>query len=166
MKATLNDKVAVLKNHEATDTPYIVMTGTLEAVDRGRATEDKRANAEEGEVTDANTVTAKNWVVVRREDGRLFSFPVKSVKLHTQKIVQKHEDTMAQVARATADSAAKDKQREEVFSRCAAHGLDVDTLSEKNALRILELLGESVHPLAAVAPAAVTSAQPAADASA
>ena len=139
-KPIINDKVAVLKVHPDTDTKYIVLEGTLSALDRGRKTEDKRANAEQGEVSDGMDQDAKGWCIVTAADGKRNSFPTKDVVLFTQKVVLEHQATMAAVATVTAERAAQEKLFTDAQDFCAAQGLDVTTLTAPNLFRIVDLL--------------------------
>ena len=140
-KPVVGDNVAVVRPHADTDTPFIVVSGTLEQANRGLKTEDKRAKAGMGEVASMeDTVEATGWSLVRAEDGRLFSFPEKQVKLRHQRVVQQHEETMSVVALIEEARSFEAQSEEAAFLACERLGLDTSTLTSANAQKVCALL--------------------------
>lgn len=140
-KALVGDKVAVLKKHDMTDTPFIALLGTLAREGRGLKTDDGRAKAEVGEVTPESEVDAPGWSIVKGEDGKEYSVPAKSVTLYSQKIVLKHNETMQQVAVVQQQMVKRTQQAADAKTRLEGLGVEVKSLSDDNALKIVELLG-------------------------
>lgn len=140
-KALVGDNVAVMKVHADTDTRFIAFKGVLAALDRGHATEDKRAHAKEAEIADAaSEVDAKGWAVVTTDDGKRMSVPAKDVTVYTQKVVLEHNATMAAAKEAAPLRAERTAKAEAAKAVCAAKGLDVETLTEGNLIKLGELL--------------------------
>lgn len=140
MKTLIGDVVAVVKQHEDTDTPFIALVGKLTEKDRGLRTEDGRAYAEEGECPPEATTDAQGWSVVVTDEGKRFSVPSKSLKLYRQAVVQQHNETMAQVAQVQSRRADEARLAVAAKARCKELGLDVDSLSYFNALLIVSKL--------------------------
>lgn len=132
-KMMVGDRVAVVKPHDVTGTPHIVMMGVLDALDRGLKTTDRRAKAQEGPCTPENAVEATGWAVVR-VDGQdsPFSVSLKNVKLLTQAVTQQHEDTLKSVESHLAKRKEQEAEVEGLKTLCAAAGFDVSTLTEAN----------------------------------
>ena len=140
-KPVVGDNVAVVRPHTDTDTPFIVVSGTLECLGRGKKTTDKRAWAEEGAVAGMeDTEEAKGWALVRDEEGTLFSYPEKQVKLLHQRVIQQHEQTMAVVSLIEEARSFAEQFDEAAILACAALGLDTSTLTQENAHKVCALL--------------------------
>jgi len=140
MKALIGDKVAVMKVHADTDTKFMAMAGVLVALDRGRKTGDKRAHGEEGECPAEMEQAAKGWAIVELDDGKRFSVSTKEMVVHTQKVVLEHNATMHQAQQVVASRKVRAEALEEARSFCTAKGLDVETLTDENLLKLRELL--------------------------
>lgn len=143
-KVSVNDVVAVMRKHPVTDTPYMVMSGTLVAADTGLPTTDLRAKGEEGEVTgEVAPVAAPGWGLIKDAEGRTYSFNMRDMHIFSQKYVKKHEETMALIPVITARRAQEDADAQVVAGLLTDMnaGLDVDSLSTKNLLVIGKLLG-------------------------
>lgn len=137
MKPSIGDTVAVVQETEFGR--IISYEGTLEVVGKGRKTEDGRAKAEPGEVTEDNVVDAPGWAILCVGDHKL-SAPLRLVKLMCQTV--RAESKEAEEKLATLMSAAKAKEAQIVAAQafCEGKGLDVKSLSAENALKIHQLL--------------------------
>lgn len=153
-KVMSGDKVAVVKTHDVTDTPFVLCTGELLTVGRGLKTEDRRAKAKEGVCTPENEVDAPGWAVVKRDDGSLFSVSLKNVKLLSRAVLEQHEETLKKVVEREASAKKEQAELEAMRSECEKAGFDVKSLSDANVRVAARLLRGSVTE----SPAAVAAA--------
>lgn len=139
MKMLVGDKVVVLKDAEGVDGKVIVAEGVLSKVDTGRKTDDRRAKAEEGPCPADMECAATGWVVVDCA-GTPQSFASKFVKMDTVAVRKQSAVTESLLALLHIEKTDHANKVAKARAFCATKGLDADTLSDKNALRIEALL--------------------------